>query len=185
MSERTDARRAGLAAARLALDEIEDLAMHPDGRSANEVVTAIARKARAALSGRNDVMPRESAWHEGHVMGGYQNDACATCQGERRRELRDRLAALPYSRRWPNAKGKGEMYVRVDDAVDAILCVATKSRLDPTLPPDPDNYRELAASFWVHYRCGMVGCRTVEPHEHGGGQPGRVMTAAERAEAAR
>ena len=79
-----------------------------------------------------------------------------------------------------------------------VRCVATKSRLDPTLPPkkcprwakygewcrqhaeslggwrlappDPDNYRGLAASFWVHYRCEMVGCRTVEPHEHGGGQ---------------
>ena len=36
-------------------------------------------------------------------------------------------------------------------------------------PPDPGNYRGLASSFWVYYRCGFVACRIVEPHEHGGG----------------
>ena len=35
---------------------------------------------------------------------------------------------------------------------------------------------ELAARFWIHYRCGMVGCEIVEQHEHGGGQPMREMT---------
>ena len=25
------------------------------------------------------------AWHEGHVLGGYQNPACSTCRAEERR----------------------------------------------------------------------------------------------------
>ena len=40
---------------------------------------------------------------------------------------------------------------------------------------------ELAARFWIHYRCEMVGCEIVEQHEHGGGQPMREMMPAERA----
>ena len=48
-------------------------------------------------------------------------------------------------------------------------------------PVDPETL-ELMASFWVYYRCEMVGCRIVEPHEHGGGQPMREMTPDELAE---
>ncbi len=50
------------------------------------------------------------------------------------------------------------------------------------LPDGLPEHLELAYSFWVHYRCGWVGCETVELHEHGDGQPMRDMTAAERGE---
>ena len=47
---------------------------------------------------------------------------------------------------------------------------------EPQPAPALDAHRELAARFWIHYRCGMVGCEIVEQHEHGGGQPMREMT---------
>lgn len=34
------------------------------------------------MSGR---VKDRGAWHEGHLLGGYQNPACKTCQGEERR----------------------------------------------------------------------------------------------------
>lgn len=55
-----------------------------------------------------------------------------------------------------------------------------EAALQRPAPTEDDTHRELAARFWVHYRCGMVGCETVEPHEHGGGQPMREMTPEER-----
>ena len=55
-----------------------------------------------------------SAWHEGHILGGYQNPACQSCRGEQKRhpapeqEIREtlewariveRLAALLHEAR--------------------------------------------------------------------------------------
>lgn len=62
----------------------------------------------------------------------------------------------------------------------ARIRLASAADLDAALEalsgvPSPE-IRELMASFWVYYRCGMVGCRIVEPHEHGGGPPAREMT---------
>jgi hypothetical protein len=59
--------------------------------------------------------PQTGVWHEGHVMGGYLNPACASC---RREGARERLTSNPWTRRWPNSEGEGEVYVRLDDALD-------------------------------------------------------------------
>lgn len=48
-----------------------------------------------------------------------------------------------------------------------------------------DELMKLAIRFWVRYRCEMIGCVIVEPHEHDGGPPTREMTADERLAAAR
>ena len=67
-------------------------------------------------------------------------------------------------------------YEAVGDCIRAIRAALSGESGEPTLDPN----RELAYSFWVHYRCGYVGCTTVEPHEHGGGPPMREMTPEER-----
>ena len=33
-------------------------------------------------------MSRVGPWHEGHILGGYQNPKCASCQREERTRLR-------------------------------------------------------------------------------------------------
>jgi hypothetical protein len=61
---------------------------------------------------------------------------------------------------------------------------ATPAPLDGCEPHVHDDYCALAASFWMHYRCGYVDCRIVEQHEHGDGQAMRQMTPQEIAIAA-
>ncbi len=33
-------------------------------------------------------MSRVGPWHEGHILGGYQNPKCASCQREERTRLK-------------------------------------------------------------------------------------------------
>jgi hypothetical protein len=65
--------------------------------------------------------PQTGVWHEGHVMGGYLNPACASC-------------------RWPNSEGEGEVYVRLDDALD---------EAEAATPPALDRDRD--AKWWLEY----------------------------------
>ena len=68
---------------------------------------------------------------------------------------------------------------------DPLLCTFCRHEIRCSTQPAPalDFITwELAARFWIHYRCGNVGCEIVEQHEHGG-QPMREMTADEIAAA--
>jgi uncharacterized membrane protein len=49
--------------------------------------------------------PQTGVWHEGHVMGGYLNPACASCRREGARERLTSTAALQaLTRRIKNTK---------------------------------------------------------------------------------